>query len=102
MDTPPLSLTLHALPFWFLALALFLPRISLVLAWLQGDLTAFHLGTIVPVVFWALLPRVLMLYLIYLDQGISGWFLLHLVVGLVVWAGSGHTVNRRRRRRLEA
>jgi hypothetical protein len=88
---------IHILPFWFLIFALFLPRIALVVAWLQGTLAPFHLETVirgqfgvwVPVIVWALLPRVLVLYLIYVAQGVSLWFIIHLVVALLVWGGSG-------------
>ena len=45
--------------------------------------------------FAILLPRALVLYLIYLDQGMSLWFVIHLVVALLVWAGGGHTYRRR-------
>ena len=93
-----ISFVTHALPLWFLIFALFLPRIALLVDWLEGGLVAFHLGGLIPLLFWALLPRVLVLYLIYLDQGISGWFLIHLVVAVVVWGGSGRYHTRRRRR----
>jgi hypothetical protein len=53
----------------------------------------------VPLVFAILLPRVLVLYLIYMDQGISLWFIIHLVVALMVWGGSGGYGARRRRHR---
>jgi len=43
--------------------------------------------------------RVLVLYLIYMDQGISLWFIIHLVVALMVWGGSGSYSARRRRYR---
>jgi hypothetical protein len=89
---------IHTLPFWFLVFALFLPRIALVVAWLQATLVPFHLAGWIPLLFWALLPRVLVLYLIYLDQGLSGWFLIHAVVALMVWGGSGGYHSRRRRR----
>jgi hypothetical protein len=45
------------------------------------------------------LPRVLVLYLIYMDQGISLWFIIHLVAALMVWGGSGSYSARRRRYR---
>ncbi len=92
-----LTLVVHRLPFWFLIFALFLPRIALVVAWLQGVLIPFHLQGLVPLLFWALLPRVLVLFLIYTDQGLSLWFLIHLVVALLVWTGGGHQIRRRRR-----
>lgn len=89
----------HNLPLWFLVFALFLPRVSLFLMWLQGSLLPYNLLGIVPLLFAILLPRLLVLYLIYLDQGISLWFIVHLVVALMVWGGSGNYHSRRRRYR---
>jgi len=91
-----LTLITHQLPFWFLVFALFLPRVALAVAWLQGVLVPFHLVGWIPLVFAILLPRALVLYLIYLDQGISLWFVIHLVAALLVWAGGGHSYRRRR------
>jgi hypothetical protein len=90
-------MVIHVLPLWFLVFALFLPRIAMVVAWVQGALVPFHLETVVrgqfgawvPLIVWALLPRVLVLYLIYVDQGVSLWFIVHLVVALLVWGGAG-------------
>jgi hypothetical protein len=102
--TVDLAFVVHALPLWFLVFALFLPRLAMVVAWFQGllgpfhfDLTPPHFQGLVPLLFWLLLPRVLVLYLIYQDQGIHFWFLLHLLVALLVWAGGGHRMTRRRR-----
>jgi hypothetical protein len=102
-----LEFVVHRLPFWFLVFALFLPRLTLVVAWFQGVLVPFHLeswlapyrlqGWLVPLLVWALLPRALVLFLIYLDQGVSLWFLVHLVVAVLVWGGSGGYHSRRRR-----
>ena len=93
-----LTLVSHQLPLWFLVFSLFLPRVSLVVAWVQGVLVPFHLHGIIPLLFAILLPRVLILFLIYVDQGLSLWFLIHLVVALLVWGGGGHQVQRRRYR----
>jgi hypothetical protein len=90
-----LTLVSHLLPFWFLVFALFLPRIALVVAWFYGVLIPFHLHGWIPLVFAILLPRVLVLFLIYVDQGISLWFLIHLVVAVLVWGGGGHRYTRR-------
>ena len=91
-----LTLISHQLPFWFLVFALFLPRVSLAVAWFQGVLVPFHLTGWIPLVFAILLPRALVLYLIYMDQGVSLWFLIHLVAAVLVWAGGGRTYRRRR------
>ena len=91
-----LTLVSHRLPFWFLVFALFLPRVALLVAWLQGVLVPFNLQGWIPVVFAILLPRVLILFLIYVDQGISLWFLIHMVVAVLVWGGGGHRITRRR------
>jgi hypothetical protein len=91
------TLTLsHRLPFWFLVFALFLPRVSLAVAWFQGLLVPFHLPGLISLLVGILLPRVLVLYLIYVDQGVSLWFLIHLVAAVVVWGSGGHQIRRRR------
>ena len=92
------TLIVHTLPLWFLIFSLFLPRVALVVAWFGNNLAPFHLTGLLPLLMAILLPRVLILYLIYLDQGISLWFLSHLVVALMVWGGSGTYHSRRRRR----
>ena len=92
-------LVVHALPLWFLVFSLFLPRVALAVAWLQGILAPFHLHGIVPLIIAVLLPRVLILFLIYTDQGLSLWFLIHLIAAVLVWGGTGGYSTRRRRRR---
>jgi len=90
-------LVTHDLPLWFLVFALFLPRVALLVAWLQGNLMPFHLYGWIPPVLAVLLPRVLILILIYRDQGFDIWFLIHLVALLCVWGGtSGKKMYRRR------
>ncbi len=85
---------MNQLPLWFLVFALFLPRLAMVVAWFQGVLMPFHLQGIIPPLFWLLLPRILVLYLIYVDQGLTLWFLVHLVAALLVWGGGGHHMSR--------
>ncbi len=82
------------LPFWFLLLALFAPRVALFLAWLEAF--RFPIPFPVDAVFWLLLPRVLVLMMIYARQGLDAWFLVHLLVGLLVYAGGSHQVITRR------
>ena len=90
--------TIHTLPLWFLVFSLFLPRIALAVYWLESAMLPFHLHGWLPLVVAILLPRVLVLYLIYLDQGISLWFLIHLVTAVLVWGGSSSYHSRRRHR----
>ncbi len=93
-----LTLVVHRLPLWFLVFSLFLPRLAMAVGWFQGILAPFHLMGWLPLIVWLLLPRALVLYLIYLDQGFTLWFVIHLVVALMVWLGSGSYHTRRRRR----
>jgi hypothetical protein len=89
--------TIHTLPLWFLVFSLFLPRVALLVYWAGSAMLPFHLHGWVTLAFAVLLPRLLVLYLIYLDQGISLWFVLHAVVALLVWSGSGGYRARRSR-----
>lgn len=93
--TISLSFATHQLPLWFLVFALFLPRIALIVAWFDGALVPFHLHGVVPLLFGIFLPRILVLFLIYVDQGLSLWFFIHLIVALLVWGGSGHKMRQR-------
>ena len=92
---------IHALPLWFLIVALFIPRIALLCAWLERDLVPFHLGTgWVPPILALVVPRILILVLIYRDQGLSLWFLIHAVVAVCVWGGTGGRTFVRRGQRV--
>jgi hypothetical protein len=93
-----LTLPIHQIPLWFLVLSLFLPRICMIIAWLQHSMLPFIPATvgILSIVVAVLVPRLLILIWIYQDQGISIWFLLHAIALLIAWGGSGHTVYRRR------
>jgi hypothetical protein len=93
-----LTFPVHAIPFWFLVLSLFLPRLCMVVAWLQHSMTHYIPSTvgIIPVIVAMLIPRILILFWIYQDQGITIWFLLHLIALLCAWGGGSHTFSRRR------
>ncbi len=86
-----LTLPVHTIPLWFLVLSLFLPRICMVVAWLQHSIPQYipPVVGLIPVIVALLIPRVLILYWIYQDQGLGIWFLIHLVALLIVWGGSG-------------
>ena len=93
-----LTFPVHEIPIWFLVLSLFLPRICMVVAWFQHGMTHFIPAAvgIIPLIVALLVPRILILFWIYEDQGITIWFLMHVVALLIAWGGSGHTVYRRR------
>ena len=94
-----LNLATHTIPLWFLVLSLFLPRICIVLAWLQHSMTQFIPSTVglIPAIVALLIPRLLILYWIYTDLGIGLWFLLHVIALLVAWGGGSQRVYTRRR-----
>ena len=94
-----LVLTTNAIPLWFLVLSLFLPRLCIVVAWLQHSMGTFIPAAvgIIPVIVALLVPRILILFWIYQDQGITIWFLLHVIALLAAWGGGGQRVARRRR-----
>lgn len=87
---------IHTLPLWFLVFSLLLPRLALGVYWLETAMTPFHIHGWVPLLLAIVLPRVLVLYLIYLDQGVSMWFVVHLIAAVVVWASSGRYSRRHR------
>jgi type IV secretory pathway TrbD component len=98
-----LSFPQHNIPLWFMVLSLFLPRICMVIAWLGHSMTQFIPVTlsIIPTIVALLIPRVVILFWIYTDQGISIWFLIHLVALLLAYGGGSHRVYSRRRRVVE-
>lgn len=93
------ALGTHALPLWFLVFSLFLPRIAIVVAWLQHSVPAYIPNTvsILQIVIAVLIPRILILFWIYQDQGISLWLLIHAIGLIVAWGGGSGTYVRRRR-----
>jgi hypothetical protein len=94
-----LTFAVHEIPLWFLVLSLFLPRVCLVVAWLQHTMGQFIPATVglIQIIVALLVPRILILFWIYQDQGISIWFLLHVIALLAAWSSGGTTVVRRRR-----
>ena len=72
------------LPLWFLLLSLLLPRVSLIIAYFADSLIAFNLGW-GSLILGVLIPRVLVLFLIYHGHGMSIWLLVHLIAMVVVF-----------------
>ncbi len=93
------DLHLLGLPFWFLVMSLFLPRISLLVLYLQGHTGNLFVISLIPTLIAILIPRILILFWIYTAQGLSIWFLIHAVALLIAWGSfGGRTVYVRRRR----
>ncbi len=95
----PANLATHAIPLWFLVLSLFFPRICIAIAWVEHDMTHYipSVVGIIPVVVALLIPRLLILFWIYSDQGIGIWFLIHAVALVCAWGGGSSRVYTRRR-----
>ena len=91
---------MHAvgLPFWFLVLSLCLPRISLRVMYLQDHPAGAYVIKPIPLLIAALVPRILILFMIYTAQGLSIWFLIHAVGLLMALGGIGGGTYRRRYR----
>jgi hypothetical protein len=96
-----LDLSTHTIPLWFLVLSLFLPRICIVLAWFQHTMVRYipPVVGLIPAIVALLIPRLLILFWIYTDQGIGLWFLIHVIGLLFAWGGGGSRVYSSRRGR---
>ena len=77
---------------WFLILALFLPRVSLIIGYFSGMLLPFNFHGWVPPTLGVLVPRVLVLVMIFQDRGFSLWLVVHGIAMALVYmaAGGGH------------
>ena len=73
---------------WFLVLGLFLPRVTLVAAYLTHTVPPNNVPFILDVVGTLFLPRVLICIYIAFNMGYNEWFWLHLIVALVVYGVS--------------
>ena len=68
------------LPLWFLLLSLLLPRICLVVAYYIDKFALYSLTGWVPPVLGVLIPRALVLIIIFQDRGFSPWLLVHAII----------------------
>lgn len=77
------------LPLWFLLLAVFLPRVSLLIAYFGDILQNYYLSGWIPPILAVLIPRALVLILIFQDQGFSIWLVIHAFAMVFVYLASG-------------
>ena len=94
-----LTFPVHAIPLWFLVLSLFLPRICIVVAWFQHSMAQFIPPSVnlIEIIVAIIVPRILILFWIYQDQGITIWFLLHAIALIIAYGGGSRRVITRRR-----
>ena len=88
------------IPLWFVIAALFVPRITLVFAYFVHQIPYNDLPVWGNLVLAVIFPRVLICIYLY-EHHMYMWCVIHAVVALCVWAGSGSQANRRQRRRRE-
>ena len=86
------------LPLWFLIVSLVVPRISLLIAYLIHKLDTYSLHGWVPPTIGVLIPRVLVMILIFQDRGWSGWLLVHGLFAAAVYSATGRSRSHRSRK----
>jgi hypothetical protein len=86
---------------WLLIAGLFFPRLALFIAWLgTGTYPPNTLAPLLNFVLWLLLPRFLMAFYIYTDNGTNNvWFWAYIVTGILGFLGESGYVRRRAVRR---
>jgi hypothetical protein len=89
---------MKTLPVWFLLLSLLLPRISLLIAYFHHDLAQSVWHGWIPPTLAVLIPRVLIIILIYQEQGFSGWLLAHSLFLTCVYLSAGGNQRKRSKR----
>jgi hypothetical protein len=87
----------HEIAVWFLVLALFVPRITLLIAYLTHGIPLNNIPFIGDVALAVFLPRALVVIYIYENMGTSPWFWVHLIVAIAVYIFGVGKVSRRRR-----
>ena len=82
---------------WVLVVGLFLPRLTLFLAWLgTGIYSAHELPDLLNLALWLFFPRFLMAFYIYTDIGTNNlWFWAYLVTGIGGCIGETGYMRRR-------
>jgi hypothetical protein len=85
---------------WLLVLTLFIPRISLLIAYFSNQIPRNNIPFIGDVLLYVFLPRLLMIIYIYDNMGYHNpWFWIHIVVAILVWFKSSHYAYKRKWRR---
>jgi hypothetical protein len=88
-----------AITTWFLVLGLFLPRVTLVAAYLTHTIPPNNVPFILDMLGAIFLPRVLICIYIAYNMGYNEWFWLHLAIALAVYAFSSSKGKKALRRK---
>lgn len=78
---------MESLPIFFLVSSLFIPRISLLFLWAWNLVPLNPTPFVADVLMSIFVPRVLVLILIAVTLGFTGWFWLHLIIGILSYSG---------------
>jgi hypothetical protein len=85
---------------WILVLTLFIPRISLLIAYFSHQIPVNNIPFIGDLLLYIFLPRLLMVIYIYDNMGWQNpWFWIHIVVAILVWSKGSHETYKRKFRR---
>ncbi len=85
---------------WLLVLTLFIPRISLLIAYFSHQIPANTIPFIGDLLLYVFFPRVLMVIYIYDHYGWqNAWFWIHIVVAILVYIKGSHSAYKRKWRR---
>lgn len=85
---------------WLLVLTLFIPRISLLIAYFGHQIPQNNIPFIGDLLLYVFLPRVLMVIYIYDNMGYhNAWFWLHIAAAIIVWTKSSHYTYKKKFRR---
>jgi hypothetical protein len=85
---------------WILVLTLFIPRITLAIAYFSHQYPPNNIPFIGDLLLYVFFPRVLMIIYIYDIMGWqSPWFWIHIVVAIMVYFKGSHETYKRKFRR---
>jgi len=82
---------------WILVLTLFIPRISLLIAYFSHQIPYNNIPFIGDALLYVFFPRVLMVIYIYDNLGWqNAWFWIHIVMAIIVWSKSSHVAYKKK------
>ena len=81
---------MELLPLWFLVLSLLLPRVCLLVGYFGAEMPSItSLHGWMPPALGILVPRALVILLIFMDHGMSPWLLVHALAMAFVYLIAG-------------